>query len=333
MSAHLLATGCTHSLSTFSSLGTIALSGSRSEFVLPKLRSGLLIASTSSFDIRRVKCADGQFLVAKCAKKMTESTDRSLRRQFAALHELRSLPYGVLRDSVPEPVLFDEENGVLIMTVLPGSSFNTMLRSRANVVLGAFWRTRLHRIGYKVGEWLSRFHLATVSRPLRHVHHEFIAELEANLVRCGRQGISDEVLRRVRDRAKATSALQEGKPVYAAGSHGEFLPQNVLVRGVDIAVVDFDTYASGTPVYRDLSVFLAYLRLLASKPKYSRTAVNAVVGGFTIGYGNRFDPELLQLHLLKAVCEIITEKPYGRVLVHDRTRWEKVLLETGSQMD
>jgi hypothetical protein len=138
---------------------------------------------------------------------------------------------------MPEPLFLNEEDGTLVMSMLPGVSLNSILRWQGNVILGPLCCGRLREIGHAVGSWLSKFHAATVSEPKRHVHDEFLNQLDRNLACCGGLEISGEVLRRVRDRAEQLSANLNGSPIPSAGSHGEFLPQNVLVQGTGIGVV------------------------------------------------------------------------------------------------
>ena len=170
-----------------------------------------------------------------------------------------------------------------MMSLLPGVSLNSILRRQGNAVSGAFYYGRLREIGHAIGTWLSRFHAASLSEPREHIHIDFLHQLRRNLGCCGGLGLSGGVLHRVRDRAEQLSADLNGSPIPSAGSHGEFLPQNILVQGISIGVVDFDTYSAQTSIYDDLAKFLGYLRLLASKPQYSRAAMMEMMQGFWRG--------------------------------------------------
>jgi hypothetical protein len=316
-----------HSICTIAYPHNVLVLTSQSGVLLSSLRSGTTLAITEAFEVRKIKCADGWFVVAKSARTLSESTLQSLRRQFAALHALQSLPIQ-LRQSVPEPRFFNEENGTLVMSLLKGASLNSILRWRGNALAGAFSRPRLRSIGYSVGNWLSRFQAATLSESHRHVHHEFLNRLERNFAGCDGPGLSGEVLRRVRDRAEQLSANLNGSSICTAGSHGEFLPQNILVQGTSIGVVDFDTYSLQTSIYDDLAKFLTYLRLLAGKPQYSRNAVLEVIQGFGEGYGNNFNVQLLRLNQLNAIFEIMSDKRVRPLRARSRRRLEHVLLAT-----
>jgi len=95
--------------------------------------------------------------------------------------------------------------------------------------------------------------------------------------------------------------------VRMAASHGEFLPQNIMISKTEVGVVDFETFSSAGSVHRDLATFLAYIGLLTGKAKYSRTALLGLAHGFVDGYGNDFNLQLFQGEFLKCTLELACE--------------------------
>jgi hypothetical protein len=262
------------------------------------------IVKTKSFDIRTVKSSDGTWLIAKCARNPTESTRSSLRNQFLALQEIHQETGAALGASVPFPLFLREDANILIMSQIPGVPLNALLRQKANRAIGWPHYRTLHETGRAVGCWLKKFHSATSSVAETHVYRDYMNDMEVVYSKSRSLGISEVVLRQVREVQSRLSSAQENAAVRMAASHGEFLPQNILINKLEVGVVDFDTFNSARSVHRDLATFLAYVGLLAAKAKYSRTALLAVAEGFLGGYGNDFNLQLLQGEFLKCTLEL-----------------------------
>jgi hypothetical protein len=158
-----------------------------------------------------------------------------------------------------------------------------------------------------VGGWLKKFHSATSSPPKAHVHGDYMNEMQVVYSKSRSRGISQAVLTQVRDVQLRLSSVQQNASVRMAASHGEFLPQNIIINKTEVGVVDFDTFRSAGSVHRDLAAFLAYIGLLSGKAKYSRTALLGLAQGFVDGYGNDFNLQLLQSEFLKCTLELACE--------------------------
>jgi hypothetical protein len=110
-----------------------------------------------------------------------------------------------------------------------------------------------------------------------------------------------------------------------AAAHGELLPQNILIDKSRAGIVDFDSYKTQAPVYRDVSTLLAYLKLLASKGKYSRKALETYSSdSFVSGYDGSLNLDLLRLFMVNAMLKLIHERP-PRFLKADLRIVEEVL--------
>jgi thiamine kinase-like enzyme len=91
-----------------------------------------------------------------------------------------------------------------------------------------------------------------------------------------------------------------------AASHGEFLPQNILIHGSRVGVVDFETYSGAAPVTRDLATFLTYIKMLEPKGiKYSHKTLKELARSFLEGYGNNFNIPHLRLQMIDVMLEIL----------------------------
>ena len=274
-----------------------------------KIKPGRFFTQTEAFEIRKVQ-SHGERLIAKCAIEPRHSI-HSLRRQFSALRELNCLLGDELEHTIPRVVSLEEEVGVLLTTFIPGIPLTSLLRWRANVIASTWSRNYFRKVGHSVGQWLRKFHTATGFDSHVHDHAGFMNELDKNLSHCSDLGFFKAVLPTVRDRAEQLSAALRSSLVRTAGSHGEFLPQNILIRGTDVGVIDFETYRSAAPVYRDLAAFLAYLKTLEGKGKYSRKSLRELASAFREGYGNYISVPQLHLHMINVILEIVHDREPG----------------------
>jgi hypothetical protein len=167
------------------------------------------IVQTKSFDIRKVKSADGTWSIAKCARQPTEKTRSSLRWQLLALQEIHQKTRGAFGASVPFPVFLREDESVLMMSEIPGIPLDAMLRRKANWATAWGQCRTLHRTGKAVGHWLKMFHSATSSPPKAHVHRDYMNEMQVVYSKSRSRGISEAVLSQVREVQSGLSSAQE----------------------------------------------------------------------------------------------------------------------------
>ena len=263
------------------------------------------VAKTESFMIRRVASNRGALLVAKYPRKITASSRQALERQFRALSELNFSLGETLQSSVPRPI--QHSDGMLLMTFVPGVNLRDILRLRANAITGWANKQSLAAIGRNVGTWLRQFQAATKAQNVDDVFGTYLAQLEANARRCGARGVSDILLSKVLTDARSLIAVPQKGYTESSASHGDFLPQNILIDGLNVGVVDFDNYSFVAPVYLDLATLLAYASLLAAKREYSRRALTFFSKGLILGYRHEVNLQLIKLFLFNAALRIMLD--------------------------
>jgi Ser/Thr protein kinase RdoA (MazF antagonist) len=270
-------------------------------------RSVLLpyVAQTKSFVIRRVASSDGALLVAKYPRRLTGSSRQALERQFRSLSELSFALDGALRSSVPRPIRHSDS--MLLTTFVPGVNLRDILRVRANAVTGWANKQSLAAIGRNVGTWLRNFQAATKVGSVDDVFGAYRTQLEANARRCQARGVSDILLSKVLTHARSLIAVSQKGHTEVSASHGDFLPQNILIDGSKVGVVDFDNYSSVAPVCLDLATLLAYNSLLAAKREYSRHALTFFSKGLIMGYRHDVNLQLIKLFLFNAALRIMLD--------------------------
>jgi hypothetical protein len=217
---------------------------------------------------------------------LTREGDGRLRREWRSLNVLHARLGPALRDSLPQPLGLYGRGTVLIVGAVEGTPLSSVLKYEANLVTGPFRAARLTTIGFKTGEWLRHFHAATARSPVLHDHESFCQNVDAALARisaqCGSTGLES-----ARQRLIGASAQLDGQPLDAAARHGDFLPQNILVDGDAIRVVDLEGYRPKETVHCDAGHLLGYMLMLGRRRGYRPQALRCFTQGFITAYGER----------------------------------------------
>lgn len=239
-------------------------------------------------------------LVKRITRSRNPATARAtVTREFAALQTLAGLVDSELKGSIPRPLLVLPDANTLVLECLRGTPLVRVLKRDANRMMGIFRRTRARKTGILVGQWLHRFHHATRQPPLHHDHPVYLAQLAKQLEHCDEIKLgsaADEVL----ELASRASQRVHGQVVPCAARHGDFIPQNILVDGSNVRVVDFENFRERDVVYGDAGTFVAYLTMLGGRPLYSTAALRAMTAGFLAGYGREVRDTVFDLYILKS---------------------------------
>jgi aminoglycoside phosphotransferase (APT) family kinase protein len=99
----------------------------------------------------------------------------------------------------------------------------------------------------------------------------------------------------------------EGHPIPAAARQGDFIPQNILVDGTRIGVVDFESFSEADSIYEDVGTFVAYLQALSALPYYSQKALERLAASFLRAYGLEGDEVALGLYRARALVVFMSE--------------------------
>lgn len=252
-----------------------------------------------------------------------------LRREYDALLRIEERLGDDLAGTVPHPLFFLEHstctcrdrvctslNGpwlsadeTIFTTFLEGVPFSQILRREANVLSG--WSElltgrRLQHRSRNIGKWLHRFHEYTAGSPRLHDHNSFIQALGLRLDQCT-FGFSASFVSELKQAADEFSRSFSSTLVDTAAGHGDFLPQNILIAGEHIHILDFGSFRTEAPVYADVSQFVGYLMLLSRKPAYSRSAVERAARHFLAGYHSKLHAGLLRLYVIRSVIRILLD--------------------------
>jgi len=279
-------------------------------------------AEVATFRVRLRGCES--IVAVKHLRLNAPYARQSIQNEFLTLRWLQKVLGESLSRTIPRPLLLLENEQTIVFTFVPGTPLNHLLRRDANALtarLNIIGTRRLEACGFRIGEWLKAFHDATAVEDQTFDHLRFSAELDSLLAKCEPLGLSSPALKAVRDAALSLSANSSGCMVSAAATHGDFLPQNVLLdRGLP-GVIDFASFCPSGPVYTDVAHFIGYLEILARKPLYSRKTVESVARQFMSGYHRVLNLDMLRLYVVRAILRIIADGKQQSLsgLVHTTT--------------
>ena len=239
-----------------------------------------------------------------------QPAQKSIRNEFRILGELESALGETLSRTIPRPLLVLENEGTIVFTFVPGVPFDRLLRQYANVVTAPFnivGAKALDRHAHRIGRWLRAFHDATAVSDQAFDNSGFSEELNSMITKCATLGLQSSALDKVRDEALRQSAKSSGKPIPAAITHGDFLPQNILLEAGEPGVIDFASATRSAPVYLDLAHFVGYLLILSRKPLYHEKTIESVITEFCEGYQKQLDLSAFRLYVLRAILRITVD--------------------------
>jgi hypothetical protein len=119
--------------------------------------------------------------------------------------------------------------------------------------------------------------------------------------------VATATLRDVREAGFRLSRALRSRTIPAAASHGDFIPQNILVNQSKLGVIDFASYSDCAPVYQDVAHFVGYLLLLGAKPIYAGKPLRVLASTFLAAYPFPLDSALLRIFLIKALLRLISD--------------------------
>ena len=258
-----------------------------------------------------VRGANGGSLVAvKHVRVNGVPAKDSIQNEFRILRELEDTLGESLSRSIPRPLLLLENEGTIVFTLVPGIPFDRLLRQHANFLtarLNVLGTRALERHAHRIGRWLRSFHEATTAPDQGFDPSRFCAELDALIEKSASGGLEPAGLEKIREEARQQSAKVSGKPMCAAATHGDFLPQNILLEDGEPGVIDFASCSRSAPVYVDLAHFAGYLLILSRKSRYDGKTIESVIQQFWRGYARELDPTILRLYVLRAILSILSD--------------------------
>lgn len=237
-----------------------------------------------------------------------EESMQKLTTEFCVLERIWNSAHASFQTTIPRPVALLPEAGAAVFEAVQGTPMTTLLKRQANLLTGPFCMRKMCRVARRCGDWLRSFHAFTAKPVAEHDSGHYVAKLSYWLGKSERRGLETETAKSLWDAANRACENFVTVPVAMAGVHGDFIPQNILVSGNRIFVIDFASFKEPEPIYEDLGLFVAYLRLLAGARPYSGRTILAMTRAFLDGYGADQPTISLNLYVLKAMLMIFADQ-------------------------
>lgn len=187
---------------------------------------------------------------------IAKMTDNALQREVLE-HEFKTLsflqeelPYD-LRQSIPQPITFFQEEGlwILVETFLAGKSLYTEMRN-------SWWsREAAGRHFQQAEKWLVQFHRATHTTELlfdeESIHKHILTLLQEFQECCEPSDAEQKMIRHIAECAQS----MRGEKLPLVGCHGDFWPRNFILEGEKAGVVDWERFQPDSAPFRDLFMF------------------------------------------------------------------------------
>jgi aminoglycoside phosphotransferase (APT) family kinase protein len=236
-----------------------------------------------------------------------EDAEATVLREYRALAAIRKCLPANLLHTVPTPLAVVPASKTLVLEQMKGMPLSRILKREANRLIGRFRISRMNNLGRLAGRWLNEVHQAASSDPQPHDSQVFLEEFEQRITWCRRLGVSEHTVASLTEATRAASRRFDGQLEPMSARHGDFTPQNVLIDGDHVSVVDFENFNRADCVYEDIATFLAYVQTMSAFPYYSKSALAALNRSFLGAYGLTGEEPLMRLYLARALVVLVSE--------------------------
>jgi hypothetical protein len=247
--------------------------------------------------------ADGIERVAAKVYKSSKSNGNPQERATAELNSLRFAFDTAEKKNligVPRPLGDFSESGVVVAEKLNGLPLQSIVMKAA--LLPGYADHGLLAVAARfAGEWLRRFHKATIEAPASFDGAALQKELERLCLSCKGEGLDDQSIDMILTGTKAILAKSK-KTLPASAVLHDFTPLNVLVSKQGIGIAEYAKLERKGYSYVDVAHFMACIESLEKYPFCDRDLIGEVQAEFLEAYGaSAADEQLLQVFKMKAL--------------------------------
>ena len=191
---------------------------------------------------------------------------------YRMLQDFRSHGFARGRFLVPQPLAYDAQWKLLLLTWAEGELLRSLLLGDSDVSErieeAAGWLLKLHQCGVTRGPRLTfRRHLQTLAQQKQRVGEVYPES----------DGLLEDLLRRIEGRGVALSGWTS-RP-----THRDFSPDHLVFNGGHLTALDFDEFRHYDPMF-DVAHFMAHLRLLGLRNSGAMTRFDDEAERFRVAY-------------------------------------------------
>jgi len=252
------------------------------------------------------------------SKSLAPAENANLKRIYN-LVEMRRLA------GVPRPLGDFSRLGAVVAEKLGGIPMQSILM-KAALLPGYADHGLLEHTARHAGEWLKRFHRATLETAVALDHEKLLSELERLCVHCRAAGLEEASERKIMDGARAILAKNR-KPLSNSAVLHDFTPLNVTLGEGGVGFSEFARMASVGNSLQDVALFLAAVEALEKYPFCDRQITDKVQERFVEAYGaSEAEQQLLRVLKMKALLAMFAQ---GRIVkekaVRKKVMWANVM--------
>lgn len=246
---------------------------------------------------------DGSERIATKVYRSTKANGPAAIRAAAELNNLRFAFDTAGKNNligVPRPLGDFSQSGVVVAEKLNGLPLQSIVMKAA--LLPGYADHGLLTVAARfAGEWLKRFHKATVEAPASFDGAALQKELEALCLNCKGEGLDDQSIEMILAGTKAILAKAK-KTLPASAVLHDFNPLNVLVCEQGIGVAEYAKLERKGYSYIDVAHFMACVEALEKYPFCDRDLIGEVQAAFLETYGTSpADEQILRVFKMKAL--------------------------------
>ena len=226
------------------------------------------------------------------------------------------------------PIACFPDDLTVVTEEAPGVNLHSLIRRDARCWRGTSSLARLSAHCESAGVWLRHFQEITAQdRRTAFPSPLFLERLRAELDACVSIGLPRAEASRIVGFCTDQLSRVGAREFSVVGVHPDFQPDNVLVSGSGVSVLDFASFQHGLAC-SDVARFLASLEFFSRTPMYREPHMRQLMRAFFDGYGAKEsgDGPLLEVAIVRAFARVVSSvRSWSYVLPIGRlARWRAV---------
>ena len=246
------------------------------------------------------------------------------RRELANLQQISERCAGKL-EGVPRPLGDFANQGAVVCTKVNGLPLQSIVMKAA--LLPDFGNDgMLDFSARRAGEWLRRFHGATIGSPQPADAKALYTEIEKLCTKTQKDGLARDSAKSILEYVAASLAKVK-KPLPSSALLNDFVPLNVMISDHGVGFCEFANLSPQGTSLQDAASFLAAVEALEKYPFCDRSLTSLVQDSFVRAYGvNAQEQQLLTVLKLKGLLTMFAQ---GRAVKESALRkkvmWANVM--------
>jgi len=227
-------------------------------------------------------------------------------------------------DGVPRPIGDFSEWGAVVMEKVAGFSFQSIIM-KAALVPAVSDNGNVSAMARRAGEWLRKFHKATLDLPEPCDGSALIAGLKQLCEKCRREGLDESSIGVIREGAENAIGQLDGA-LSTSAVLNEFTPLNVVVTERSAAFGNFAAMKRRGNSLEDVALFLASVEALEKYPFCNHSVTRQIQQHFLDAYKvSEAEAAILRVMKIKSLLEMFVQGDGKESGARKRTMWANAM--------